>query len=141
MGFKKVICSIFWVVFLIDCGPIGVSTLNSITGKEARERLQENFLIDIAFVNMPASSSSSSGDQLLYEAGQRYYTAFFLLAPFMLEIDDNAYYSVRDVQKCTENISLFGLGMFVGPELAFFTCELKPLNMVDIGSPEKSGGE
>lgn len=131
--YKRII-SVIFMGFIVQCAPIGIETPFSLKGSEVREYIREELLL----VTLLDASLLRSGNPLERALGE-YYTTLNLLAPLMVEIDDNAYYSQREAQKCAEGIA--DLAFFIGTDIAIFTCDLKPLKMVDIGSPRQSGGQ
>jgi small lipoprotein (TIGR04452 family) len=112
-----------------SCAPLGIKAPFTVKGEEVRERIETALLL----TTIVDASFLSSGNPNV-RASATYYTVLNLLGPSMVELDDNAYYSESDVKKCEQNLQF--LAFSFGTDIALLvTCNLKPVNMIGIGSP------
>lgn len=118
---KFTLVFITFILLSLNCAPFGLNQPNSMTGKDAAAYIQA----DLGFFLLFVGGLTTTSKDRLEVASAEYNRNVILILPSILKIDDDALYSEKDVQTCSDNIFFYGL--FIGIDLAAYTCNLKPL--------------
>ncbi|MCG9875320.1 MAG: TIGR04452 family lipoprotein [Leptospiraceae bacterium] len=118
---KSILVFLVSLNLLSNCAPFGLKQPNSMSGKDAAAFIQA----DLGFFLLFVGGLTPTTRDRFEVAATDYNRNLILILPNLLKIDDEALYSEKDVQECSDNI--FFNGLFIGFDLAVYTCNLKPL--------------